>query len=379
MATSTNHQNVVLSPLPPSGQRTPNWLGGGRLGGPPSSGSTRFTDVRAFEAVGDIEITNSVELATEPGVMGRIGPMFPRSATFRIRLHGTGDSEQAMEDHAYLNSLIGRLLYIDARASPAEKIVWTLENVKAMDDNSAINAFDVEVTAREIIGGEFGDLFPVDKLETSIGLVPVELVQEPDILGVGDQVLTVSMKEALLFTGGEDRNGELIGAYPKGRQVLAVNIYVRHNENAIATVTADGIAAGKTLDTLEGQLSRNNTHINIFGGALPTMANCTKLSLKFTIYGKEMRLEIDATQNVNYVKLFVEDQVYIMQPMTPTFVSTVFEEYIPVESRRTDYDPRSYPQNRDAIFVLHSHSTSKFTVEEFPKWTLLVFVAGDLT
>lgn len=372
MAIATTGQTVVLSPLPPVGTRIANWPGGGRLHGPPSR--SRHFEVRSFEAVGDVEITDSVELSTEPGVMGRIGPLFPRSASFRLRLHGTGNSNEAVADHAYLKSLIGKLLYIDARASPAEKITWTLENVKAVDDNSAVNAFDVDVTAREIIGGEFGDFFPVDKLETSLGLVPVELVQDPNILGVGDQNLTLTMREAPLRTA----SSAVAAGTIQQRQVAALEIFVRGNENAIAQVTADKVAAGRTLDILRGQLEDNINHINIFGAPLPQIQNCTKATLNFVLYGKSFKIDIDATQNVTLIKLSADDRIHTMQPLTPTFVPNLFQETVPVQSQRKQRGAIEYPENRDAIFILHSHKADRFTVENFPQYTLLVFVVADV-
>lgn len=155
------------------------------------------TRIHVLEAVGDIEVKDAVELSTEPGVMGRIGAKFPRSGSFRVRVRDndprTPNYRTARAQHGLLRSLVGKLLYIDARASPPERITWTIENANAVDDNSAKNAYDVDVTAREIVGGNFGDFIDPDELVTTTGLVPLE-TDDPSLLGIG--TLTCDSQQA---------------------------------------------------------------------------------------------------------------------------------------------------------------------------------------
>lgn len=335
-----------------------------------------------LEAVGDIEVTDSVELATEPGVMGRIGPKFPRSASFGVRLRDadprTPLHKKARDQHALLRSMIGKLLYLDARASPPEKIVWTLENIKASDDNSAKNAYDVTVTAREIIGGEFGEFIDPTELSSDTGLVPIAIVAPPVATGIGDQTINVEMVEALL-KGPDD----LYPYHAAGADLYRLNYLSNYYEanqsnfNAISDV-ASSHGAQTLIDKgprtfLQGQ----KKHIIVYGGKLPEIIDCTVMTLKFSALGVDFEMECDATNLMVHLKVTHGTNEFTMQPFTPHYLQNVALE--PLRNSTKRRKDISYPENLDCIVILAPDKKDrKFSAKNLNHFSIVLAFMGDI-
>jgi hypothetical protein len=352
-----------------------------------------------LEAVTDIEITEGIELSTEPGVAGRIGDEFPRSASFKVRVRDgdprTPAYQTAKAQHALLRSLKGKLFYVDTRTSPPEKIVWTMENPKAVDDNAALNAYTVDVTVREIIGGEFGEFIDPNELQTETGLVPVAPTS-PDILGAGGQTATLDVQQATLR--GALANGAF-GTYQSGGTALlrdndaaVESLYdpsevAASNLRAVAAVTnsrTPGIVFRpldfKDPNAVPLPYTNRKTHVLVYGAKLPAIPGCTLSTFQFTVLGKDFKLTVDATRSFQAIALNVGDTAYALTPDSSYVVKrAAADPDASLPSRRTDI---AYPADMDLFIALVADSLSAsrqpFTSDNFEHYALLLVFSGGL-
>lgn len=355
-----------------------------------------------FAAVGDINVVDAVELSTEPGVMGRIGPKFPRTASFRVRLRDNDSltplHRKASDQHNLLRSLIGKLLYIDARASPPEKIVWTLENLNAADDNSAVNAYDLTVTAREIIGGQFGEYVDPNELSIEKGLVPVEIVAQPTATGIGNQVLQIDLKEAQIRAQSNqdsDAKKRQVSGGEMYRLNYLSNYYEAHqgNFNAVADVSSGRTAQAIITKGPRDNLLKNPNHVMFFGSRLPQIVDCTLVKMEFEVLDRRFQIVADATKQLKALTISIEVPTYnddgsptgqtafgnpvMAKPGVPYFFKAVGKDpQRNASSRRGDIN---FPEDMDAIILLGPDKEDReFSAKNLQHFSLLVCLIGGL-